>query len=277
MGLLVKNQNYLLIAMKINDVWQELEKIKTAYRELIVTSNYKQMNTSEISWDKYTPGIQKNLYAREYEILLQNRQYSFLLNDDMGFIQFYFKYKDKNTFDKIKMAYYPYPIKLREDSDDIDRYLYDSEDLILQEYYYDLWNILNREFGVPVEDNKLQEIVSILAQEFNIEQNLDDLIVQKFNHKYEITNSSHIRIDYSPVTSHHVCEIQIGAINNIRFPLDKIVSPFLFFDFIIKNIYRKSYSSMFNNQRFKQDFNFARKKSYPIVDFNEDNIFITHL
>ena len=55
--------------MKINDIWLELGKIKNAYRELIVTSNYKQINDLEISWDKYTSGIQKNLYAREYEIL----------------------------------------------------------------------------------------------------------------------------------------------------------------------------------------------------------------
>ena len=194
----------------------------------------------------------------------------------MGFIQFYFKYRDEITFDKIKMAYYPYPIKLRQGDDDIDAYLYDSEDPILQEYYFDLWNILNREFGVPVEDKQLQEILSILAGELNIDQNMDDLFVQKFNHKYEITNSSHIRIDYSPVKTHHVCEIQIGAINNIRFPLDKIVSPFLFFDFIMKNIYRKSYPSMFNNQKFKQEFNFACKKSYPISGFHEDNLYITH-
>lgn len=263
--------------MKINDIWLELERIKNAYRELIVTSNYKQMNDFEISWDKYTSGIQKNLYAREYEILLQNRQYSFLLNDNMGFIQFYFKYRDETTFDKIKMAYYPYPIKLRDEEDDIDAYLSDSEDLILQEYYFDLWNILNREFGIPFEDKQLQEFFSTFAEKLNIDPNIDDLMVQRFNYKYEITNSSHIRIDYSPVTTHHVCEIQIGAINNIRFPLDKIVSPFLFFDFIMKNIYRKSYSSMFNNQKFKQEFNFARKKSYPISDFREDNIFITHL
>jgi hypothetical protein len=83
--------------MKISDIWLELGKIKNTYRELIVTSNYKQINDFEISWDKYTSGIQKNLYAREYEILLQNRQYSFLLNDNMGFIQFYFKYKDETT------------------------------------------------------------------------------------------------------------------------------------------------------------------------------------
>ncbi|GAB1540790.1 hypothetical protein NUACC21_34590 [Scytonema sp. NUACC21] len=263
--------------MKINDVLQELEKIKSAYRELIVTSNYKQMNTFEIGWDRYTPGIEKNLYAREYEMLLQNRQYSFLLNEDMGFIQFYFKYQDETNFDRIKMAYYPYPIKLREENYEIERYLYDSEDLILQEYYFDLWNILNREFGVPIEDKQLQKIISILVEESNIEPNLDDLMVEKFNYKYEITNSSHIRIDYSPVTSHHLCEIQIGAINNIRFPLDRIISPFLFFDFIIKNLYRKSYSSMFNERKFKQSLNFARKKSYQITNFNEDNIFITHL
>ncbi|TVP61186.1 MAG: DUF2290 domain-containing protein [Nodularia sp. (in: Bacteria)] len=273
----MRNSEGYLIVMKINDVWEELEKIKKVYRELIVTTNYKQINNSEIGWDRYTPGIEKNLYAREYETLLQNRQYSFLLNKDMGFIQIYFKYKDETTFDKIKMAYYPYPIKLREDSYDIDRYLSDSEDLILQEYYFDLWNILNRELGVPVEDKQLEEIVSILAEQLNLDQNIDDLILQKFNHKYEITNSSHIRIDYSPVTSHHVCEIQIGAINNIRLPLDRLVSPFLFFDFIIKNIYRKSYSSMFNNSTFKQTFIFARKKSYRVGSFNEDNIFITHL
>ena len=46
--------------MKINDVLLELEKIEKTYRELIVTSNYRKMNNFEISWVKYTPGIQKN-------------------------------------------------------------------------------------------------------------------------------------------------------------------------------------------------------------------------
>lgn len=270
-----------MTVMNINEVLQELEKIKKVYRELIITSNYKQIDTFEIGWDRYKPGIEKNLYAKEYEILLQNRQYSFLLND-RELIQFYFKYENETTCDKIKMAYYPYPIKLREDSYDMERYFDDSDDLLLQEYYLDLWNILNQEFGVPVKDEQLEKILSILKDESSIDQtiepNINDLIVQKFNYKYEITNSSHIRIDYSrDVTSHHVCEIQIGAINNIRFPLDKIVSPFLFFDFIIKNIYRKSYPSMFKSSIIEQELNFARKKSYQITDFNEDNIFITHL
>jgi len=264
--------------MKIEQVLEELEKIKNTYRELIMTSNYNKVSDFEISWNAYIPGIYKNLYAKEYEILLQKRQYSFLLNDNLGFIQFYFKYSEEENFEKIKMAYYPYPLKLQEEKDDLQEYFDDSNDSSLQEYYFDLWNILNTQFLGTIEDKKLRKIISYLKEESDSELSDNELIDQIFNHKYKITNSSHIRIDFNhQVESHHKCEIQIGAINDIRFPIDRIISPFVFFDFIMRNIDRKSYRQKFNDNDFLQKLQFSKKRQVKIQNFIEKNIFITHI
>lgn len=264
--------------MKINQISSELKKIETTFRNLIITSNYQKVSDSEISWHNYTSGIFKNLYAKEYETLVQNRQYSFLLRDKMGFVQFYFKYTDNDAFEKIKMAYYPYPVILKDTVNDIESYYDDSDDRILSEYYFDLWNLLSQEFSLPIDDQALQQIILIFREKLSIEIDLRDLIIQKFDMKYEITNSSHLRVDFdSRVESHHKCEIQIGAVNEIRIPIDRIISPFMFFDFIAKNLYRDFYETLLKKKSFRTNFSISRKNSKKFGDFAEPNIFLTHI
>jgi len=262
--------------MKISDFFSELQKINHVYRDLILTSNFQQINDTEISWNNYSPGIYKSLYAREYEILVQNRQYSFLLNNKLGFLRFYFKCSELNaTADKIKMCYYPYPVKLKDEREEVESYYYESDDELLQEYFFDLWNLLNQHFSLPVEDPRFQQIIALFRQEGR-EIGEDDLLYI-FNKKYDITNSSHIRIDFDQqVESHHKCEIQIGAINSLRFPMDRAISPFVFFDFIIKNLDKKSYQEISRRSSFPPSFAISRKKSWKYNNrFTEGNIYIT--
>ena len=147
--------------MVVDEVLKELEIIKSTFRAKIITSNYKQINPDEISWDNYNTGIFKNIYAKEYEYIVRNRQYSFLLSDDKGCVQFYYQFH-RNTIQKLKMAYYPYPVELNESKEEIENLINDSNDMILMEYYYDLWNIFSHNFELNVKISVLIPNESLL-------------------------------------------------------------------------------------------------------------------
>jgi len=111
---------------------------------------------------------------------------------------------------------------------------------------------------------------------------LKDYTLRQFENKYKLSNSSHIRIDYdSKADSHHKCEMQIGAVNYIRFPLEMLISPFIFFDFIIKNLsiefsYFEKYSEIKTKSNFIANFATSKKNAMIIENFNEESIYIKH-
>ena len=259
--------------MSIEDVLEDIKFVETTFRNLIVTSNFKKISENEISWNNYQSGIFKNIYAKEFETVVKNRQYSFLLPNDKGCIQYYFLFQSK-VLSKVKMAYYPYPVELREDLNEIESLVSDAEDEILSEYYFDIWNILNHQFELNINDENLKKIISESLAVGN-DETAENLIMGKFEYKYKSTNSSHLRVDYdSKVTSHHKCEIQMGAINNIRLPMSKLVSPFIFFEFIIKNLFPLEFNKIFANKNYQSTFNNSKKKSINIIPFIETNIFL---
>lgn len=261
--------------MTIDYVFQNIQLAETVFRELIVTSNYRRINNS-ITWDNYTPGIYKNLYAKEYEIVIKNRQYSFLLTRDKGCIQIFYDFKDGNL-QKVKLAYYPYPAILNDEQIDVENFIDDSDDRIIQEYYYDLWSILTHQFELSLPDEKLQDLISTSLLVGNDEK-ADVLLLKKFDSKYQFTNSSHLRVDFDAnVNTHHKCEIQVGAINYIRLPLNKIITPFTFFDFIAKNIYPNEYQNIRSKAAFPTNLSISKNNSFPIIPFTEENIFLSHL
>jgi hypothetical protein len=261
--------------MTLNNIETELNLIKSIFRELIITSNFKKVSSDVISWDEYQAGIFKNIYSKEYEFIVKNRQYSYLLTQDKGCIQFYYFYEN-NVISKIKMAYYPYPVELREDKDQIESLVNDSEDEIISEYYFDLWNIFNHNFELNINDDNLKKLINDSIANGN-DESIENLLLGKFEYKYKNTNTSHFRIDYdSKVDAHHKCEIQIGAINNIRIPMERIISPLFFFDFIIKNVFKKEYSKIKIKSDYKTKFNNSKRNSMVVNPFEEFNIFLNH-
>lgn len=262
--------------MTIEDTLAELERVTTYFRDIILTTNFARISSDEVGWSNYRPGIYRNLYAREYEYLVRHRQYSFLLMNRLGFLQFYYKFRDNNNYGKIKMAYYPYPILLREDEDDVERYLDEVDDVFIGEYFFDLWSLLSYKFGLRRDIDISEELLATLRDRFGQLLDAEELIEQDFEQKYKLTNSSHVRIDYdSEVSSHHSCEIQIGAVNNIRLPMDKIISPFMFFDFVVKNVHGTDYIDISQRDGFRNSFATSKDLSSLIDGFSEDNIFIT--
>jgi len=262
-------------------ILEDLDRITSTYKPILLDiPNFKEYEDT-LSWNNYKPSIYKSLYFREYEQLLHGKQYSFLLADK-SFIQFYYSFLENGILTKAKLAYYPYPLQLKETTKEVEYYIDDSSDVVLEEYYYDLWNVLNSEFSVPISDKKLIAEISNLANKYNVEIDLSEYALKKFENKYKITNSSHIRVDYdSKVNSHHKCEMQIGAVNYIRFPLAMLISPFIFFDFIIKNLslefkHFDKYSEIKSKSNFNTNFTFSKKNALLIENFNEESIFMKH-
>lgn len=261
--------------MDIAKIKSLLDSIRDVHKEIILTRNYDIVSDNVISWPNYKTGIFKNLYSKEYEHIVRNRQYSFLLKDNLGCVQFYYEF-EKDQISRAKMAYYPYPVKLNEDADSIENHFTEVYDETLLEYYYDIWEIFNHEFELNINDADLRTIFE-RSQKFGNNESMENLLMARFDAKYKHTNSSHIRIDFdSKATSHNKCEIQVGAINQIRIPIDKIISPIIFFDFIVKNILRDSpyYNDLSRKSKYKKMFTFHRNIKSPVNGFNEDNIYL---
>lgn len=259
----------------IEKIVTDLEKIGSTYVKLLLDIPNFSVNENIISWNKYQPSIFKSLYFREYEQLLKQRQYSFLLADK-SFVQFYYLFDEVKLL-KAKLAYYPYPLLLKENVNDIEFYMDESTDKDLDEYYYDLWNLLSSEFNVRISDKTLLKELNLI-QDKGID--LSEYALIKFENKYKMTNTSHIRIDFdSGVETHHKCEIQIGAVNYIRFPMEKLISPFSFFNFIVKNLSLKDkkftlYSEIQTKSNFDTDFSNSKRISMQIDNFDENNIYL---
>ncbi|RNI27166.1 DUF2290 domain-containing protein [Rufibacter immobilis] len=261
--------------MTKDNILQNIELAKKSFSKYIITTNINSTDFS-ISWPNYNPGIFKTMYAKEYEHLVNNRQYTFLLKNERGFIQFYYSFcQNTGNIKKIKMAYYPYPVKLRSIDESIDSFFNDSDDSNIQGFYFDIWNLLNYK-----HEKNINPYIKDLLKQSNEHGNYDsieDLIASLIDIKYEFTNSSHIRIDYDPdVKTHNNCEIQVGAVNNIRLPMNKIIMPYTFVDFIIKNtIDSTSYKDISSSKAFISNFDYSKSTATMINNFDEKNIHLT--
>lgn len=261
--------------MHLQAIQQNLNLSLSVFRELVVTSNI-ETSEDQITWKNYKGGIFKNIYAREYESLVRNRQYTFLLKESKGFIQCYYYFENK-VISKMKLAYYPYPVELRDNADDLEGYMEDTNDQHIFEYYYDLWAILSQQFEFPLEDERIRQLAEESFAAGNFED-IESLLMGKFESKYKHTNTSHLRVDYdSKVTTHHLCEIQVGAVNNLRLPINKVLLPFVFLDFVAKNVYPEEYKEIVAKNNFNTDFTLSKRASKIINPFTEHNIFLSHL
>jgi len=220
----------------IDDLYKNLEETFKVFGRLILDCNY-QKNNLTISWHNYQSGITKSLYyAREYEELIKNRQFSFLLMD-RSVIQIYYEFENE-ALTKYKLACYPYPVLTSENSSQLEDYYYDSYDETLCELY----------------------------QNFLEEESL------------KLSNTSHLRFDYDcNVKTHAKSELQVGAINDIRVPFDVLIYPFVFIDFVVRNLFRKDqkYQEIAETKKYKDIFNFSKSRSVKIEEFQESNIHLT--
>lgn len=260
--------------MNFRNINTDIEQIKICYKDIILDTLVESKNNI-ISWGNYSPGISKKMYAKEFEELKNNRQYSFLLKNN-GFIQIYYDFSNEKL-NKAKLAYYPYPVVLKEAPEEIENYFDTTEDKTIGEYYFDIFRLIEAELGKEISNEKMTEMRDF-CQQFNLDFDEYQILLDLFEKKYELTNSSHIRIDYDDkVTSHHKTEIQYSSINNIRLPLNKIISPFLFMDFIVRYEFPDFYNINKISTKYVTGYSLALRHSGNIRKFKENNIFISHL
>lgn len=260
--------------MNFRNINADIDQIKVCYKDIILDTLVTSKNNI-ISWGNYSPGISKKMYAKEFEELKSNRQYSFLLKNN-GFIQIYYDFSD-GKLNKAKLAYYPYPVILRENVEEIENYFDTAEDKTIGEYYFDVFRLIEAELGKEISNEKLTEMKDF-CQQFNLDFDEYQILLDSFEKKYELTNSSHIRIDYDDkVTSHHKTEIQYSGINNMRLPLNKMISPFLFMDFIVRYEFPDFYNVNKISTKYATSYRLALKHSGNIRKFVENNLFISHL
>lgn len=256
--------------MKIDSVKDDIKLIKEHFK-LVLIDVQQDFGVDYISWPNYISGISKKLYAKEYEFLKSKRQYSFLL-ENKGLIQLNYNYKD-NILKKVRLAYYPYPIKVKEDYNELDEYYVNSDDVTVGEFYYDLGVIANATVGITNGSSLAEEEVNYK----DVGKSELDVLEENFNLKYLLTNTSHIRFDYDhDVKSHNKFEIQYSSINSIRIPSNKLLSPFLFMDFIVRNEFPESYKIISKKKSYKTAYSICYKKSYKVSQFMYDNFHLHH-
>lgn len=224
-------------AFNLDDLYTNLEETFKVFGHLILEHNYQKDNF-KMSWSNYKSGITKNIYyAQEYEELVRDRQFSFLLMDQ-SMIQIYYEFNG-NQLIKYKLAFYPHPVLTIENLSQLEDYYCHSYDETLCDFYQDL----------------LQE------------------------ESLKLTNTSHLRFDYDhAVTSHAKSELQIGSINNIRISSQVLIYPFIFVDFIIKNLFRQNrkYQDIIQSVKYKNVYDISNKKgSMKVEEFQESSIYLT--
>lgn len=259
----------------VDAVLNRLKVIESLFSRQILDSNLWS-NEVSISWPKYEAINKKFIYAREYELILRKRQYSFLFSDN-SLIQCYYLFDKPGktaNIKQIKLCYYPFPVHLKEKMEDYEYYFEEAEDDIIKQYYFDTYLCMSEEFGFNI-DSQISSAKAHFKNKYGYSWEGNTFRGIMFDEVYEQTNFSHFRMDYdADVKTHHKCELQFGAIKNIRFPLDRILDPLLFFDIIFRSFFKDIYSSLIT-KNYEREFSFGKSKSTLIPGFMENNIYKT--
>ncbi|WP_104204600.1 DUF2290 domain-containing protein [Billgrantia saliphila] len=216
----------------IGAVEQSLNSIGKLYGDILADSRvYKK--DREISWYYYSAGIAKRVcYPREYQLLIDAQQFSFLLTDG-SFFQFYYSFYDGGDLKKARLAFYPAPMLIEEKQDEIETYI-DTASEALSEVYFSMLEDIDSGSGFYPGKN------------------------------------SHLRVDYDhEVVSHSKLHLQFGALNEFRLSAKSICLPFGFFTMILRSLYSDWYVSLSARSGFRDAVRHSYNRK-TCVDEHED-------
>lgn len=217
--------------MTLDQIFENINNCYKVFGDLIIDKNFEIIDGHSVSWKNYTSGISDLLYVQEYEYILNNRQFSLLLLDD-SIIQVYYKF-NKEGLSKLRLAFYPSPSLETFGQDDIENYFDES----INDYLKDQYLFFYEALGLG----------------------------------YRITNTNHFRIDYDKsAQSHFPNHLQFGGINAIRIPLSKQLMPFIFIDFIIRNIFPVPFKKISKSKAFRHLYNTSTERSLSIDSIQEE-------
>lgn len=196
--------------MQINNVFSNIEAAYEIFKDFILDKNYSQ-RINEVGWPNYRPGISKKVYARQYEDLITDRKFTFLLKDGSA-IQIYYNYDDR-SLKKVRLAYYPVPKTIFIKPEEVDTYYNETYNEILEAHYMLLHDLMG--------------------------------------HGVSVSNTTHVRFDYDrDVASHSVNHFQVDGIQELRIPFKHIITPFHFIDFLVRSIYPFEYAEVVKSPAF---------------------------
>lgn len=186
---------------------------------------------------------QKKDYLAIYNIAMKNRDYDFLLEDD-SFIQISCSLDERNGVKLIRYAYYENPRKIKSYEEFLIEHF--PEDF-LEEDFFGEEQLFLRDY----EQYKMEALLKAS--------------VTPIRYDYDLEN-------FMPIV-HPISHIHIGHNNDVRIPINKILSPLKFIIFVVRNVYRKRWLDVVENNKELKDYILTLKnKSNPLSDgyFNNE-------
>ncbi|ATS37578.1 MULTISPECIES: DUF2290 domain-containing protein [Xanthomonas] len=193
-------------------VQQGMQHVRSVLRPILQVDRAIVGSSGVITWANRQRGIDRDIYyALEYQYLIDNAQYSFLLQDG-SFVQMYYEFSALGLL-KARLAYYPPPLRVNARAVDF---------LSAAESFYETQD------GEKIGDHLFNWYEAI-------EENRDLPL-----------NTSHLRFDFDRgVTSHAPSHIQYGALQDLRLAADcfpmpasfiEILSPMLGLDLDVSSV-----------------------------------------
>ena len=203
-----------------------------------------------ISWKNYSPGNTQTVYKLAYTALKDSRQFSLLLTND-AIIQFYYQFNANNVLEKAKLHYYPSPVIADEKQ---------AGRCIIHEEQMPGAGQPFAGTAAAYEPAAASEAKSLLGK--LCQQELG-VLQERFGRRFSVDSALHIRLEYDHfVAGNNQFELQFSNLHTIRIPLQKVISPFLFMDFIVSVEFGSIYSAIKLNQAYNKGYMMAVRNSF---------------
>ncbi len=184
---------------------REVEEVLKDF-QLFQMKGIKSLNEDGVS-DQFKKSTQKDNYWQIYRIGLENFDYDFLLVDQ-SYFQFQFSQTQEGM--AIRYAFFQNPLNFVT--------------------YEDFLN----DFGIAEEEAKEVDLRAEYEQYLN---------EQSLSNQYTTLRYDYDEIGYRPLI-HAVSHLHIGFNNNVRIPLNKVISPIRFLLFVLKHVYLNEWSEL---------------------------------
>jgi len=192
---------------------KEVEKLLKRL-ELLRMKGIKSLNDDGVSY-AFKNASQGSNYFNVFNIGLENYDYDFLLFDQ-SFFQFEFNYINDGTYE-IRYAFFQNPFEYKTYKEFIQDIIFDDD------------------------EKNIDEVGELFIEEYN-----QFLSEQEINSNYTTIRYDSDFFNYKPLV-HSVSHIHIGHANNIRIPINKIISPLMFTLFVVKHVFYYQWKEMVTN------------------------------
>lgn len=225
-----------------------LNDAKAILKEAELFKDYNKTREQTLSIRKFSEDFfrisQSNDYEKIYKVAMENMDFDFVLVDDSIFQFSCIQNERSLKKGTIRYAYYENPRS----------YMTYEEFLSTNE----------------IEDEEGSESFLDYYEQEKAEARLKNSVTP-FRYDYDY-------IHYEAI-HHPVSHMHIGHNNNVRIPLNKVITPAIFVIFVLRNVYLKEWKQAFDKERFRE-LCLSAKKSCQDLDldfFNEDEKKLLHI